>query len=134
MACIAVLLLSDNQMKKYFIFAMALALSACATKKQDMYQWGGYDGLLYEAYKDPNKVEEFRIKLENQIAASESAKQKVAPGLYAEVGTIYLQSGAKESAVKYYKLERDTWPESKALMTSMIENIERRPTKEEIKK
>src|SRR5450830_669859 len=92
MACIAVLLLSDNQMKKYFIFAMALALSACATK------------------------------------------QKVAPGLYAEVGTIYLQSGAKESAVKYYKLERDTWPESKALMTSMIENIERRPTKEEIKK
>src|SRR5450830_1897445 len=125
MACIAVLLLSDNQMKKYFIFAMALALSACATKKQDMYQWGGYDGLLYEAYKDPNKVEEFRIKLENQ---------KVAPGLYAEVGTIYLQSGAKESAVKYYKLERDTWPESKALMTSMIENIERRPTKEEIKK
>jgi len=120
-------------MKKYIIFAMALALSACATKKQDMYQWGSYDGLLYDAYKDPSKVEDLRVKLEAQITASESAKQKVAPGLYAELGTIYLQSGAKEKALAYYKLERNTWPESQILMTSMIENIERRPTKEEVK-
>ena len=56
----------------------------------------------------------------------EGSGQKVAPGLYAELGTLYLQLGSAEKAIAMYKKERDAWPESKGLMTAMIQNLERR--------
>ncbi|UUZ72198.1 DUF4810 domain-containing protein [Polaromonas sp. P1(28)-8] len=91
-----------------------------------MYQWGGYDQALYSGYKDPTKMESMRVKLEAHIAAMEQSKQKVAPGLYAELGTLYLQAGSPDKAVGLYAQERDAWPEGRSLMTAMIQNIERR--------
>jgi len=55
----------------------------------------------------------------------EAGRQKVAPGLYAELGTLYLQAGESAKAKSYYTKERDAWPESRGLMTAMIENIDR---------
>lgn len=43
----------------------------------------------------------------------------------AELGTVYLQSGNRPQAIRYYELERNTWPESTLLMTAMIQNLER---------
>jgi hypothetical protein len=106
------------------LIAVVLALTGCAT--QQRYQWGGYDELLYQGYKDPNKMEAMRAALETHIAAMEKANQKVAPGLYAELGTLYLQKGDSAKALALYAKERDMWPESKGLMTAMITNIERR--------
>ena len=101
-----------------------IPLSGCVAP--GLYQWGGYESDLYGAYKDPTKVEAMRLNLETQIGLRESGGQKVAPGLYAELGTLYLQLGSSEKAIAMYKKERDAWPESKGLMTSMIQNLERR--------
>lgn len=102
----------------------AVALSGCVA--QPMYQWGGYEPMLYAGYKDPNKMEEMRLGLERHIAAMDKSGQKIAPGLLAELGTLYLQSGSSDKAISMYKRERDTWPESKGLMDAMIKNLERR--------
>lgn len=91
-----------------------------------LYQWGGYERDLYGAYKDPAKMEALRLNLETQTNLMEGSGQKVAPGLYAELGTLYLQSGSSDKAIAMYKKEREAWPESKGLMTTMIENLERR--------
>lgn len=111
-------------MKTFIAVVTVLALSGCAANQQ--YAWGPYQQGLYNAYKDPSKVEELRVKLESHIAASEAAKQKIPPGLYAELGTMYLQAGDSSQAKKLYAKERDTWPESQGLMTAMIQNIDRR--------
>lgn len=100
------------------------SLGGCASNS--LYQWGGYERALYSGYKDPTKMEELRVKLETLIADTEKTKQKVAPGLYAELGTLYLQSGSIDKAIGMYSKERDAWPESKQLMTAMIQNLERR--------
>lgn len=100
-----------------------LLFTGCASN--GLYQWGGYEDQLYAAYKDPTKVESLRIKLEANIQASQSSGKKVAPGLYAELGTIYLQSGNRPQAISFYELERTNWPESAVLMTAMIQNLER---------
>lgn len=71
-------------------------------------------------------METLRVQLEKHIAIVEASKQKVAPGLYAELGTLYLQAGAPEKAISLYSQERAAWPESKGLMTAMIQNLERR--------
>jgi hypothetical protein len=110
--------------RTYLILAATLALSACAPPT--IYQWGGYEQGLYASYKDPVQVESLRVKLETHIAQMEQSRQKVAPGLYAELGTLYLQAGGADKALAMYAKERDTWPESRGLMTAMIQNIERR--------
>ena len=106
------------------ILLIVVALTGCTAPS--LYQWGGYDQALYAGYKDPAKMEEMRLKLEGHIAEMEKSKQKVAPGLYAELGTLYLQEGSTNKAIGLYSQERNTWPESKGLMTAVIQNLERR--------
>ncbi|MDW5441127.1 DUF4810 domain-containing protein [Polaromonas sp. SM01] len=111
-------------MRALSLLPIALALSGCVTPT--LYQWGGYDQALYAGYKDPTKMEAMRLKLEAHMTEMEKSKQKMAPGLYAELGTLYLQAGSADKAAALYTKERDAWPESSGLMTAMIQNIERR--------
>ena len=103
--------------------ALAL-LTGCAAP--GLYQWGGYDQSLYAGYKDVTKMEALRIKLEAHVGEVEKSNAKVAPGLYAELGTLYLKAGATQKAIDFYTKERNAWPESRVLMTSLIQNLERR--------
>ena len=115
-------------MKNHYFLAPVLAalrlLGGCAAP--GLYNWGGYDQALYAGYKDVTKMEALRINLEAHVGAMEKSNQKVAPGLYAELGTLYLQMGSSDRAISYYTKERAAWPESRTLMTAMIQNIERR--------
>jgi hypothetical protein len=103
--------------------ACLLVLSGCASQR--LYNWGGYDDALYASYKDPGRTEAMKLQLEKHIALMEGSKQRVAPGLYAELGTLYLQTGSRAEAVTYYRKERDAWPESVQLMDTLIANVER---------
>lgn len=103
--------------------ALAL-LTGCAAP--GLYQWGGYDQSLYAGYKDVTKMEALRIKLEAHVSEMEKSNARVAPGLYAELGTLYLKAGATQKAIDFYTKERNAWPESRVLMTSLIQNLERR--------
>lgn len=109
----------------FLIALLVISLSGCATNS-GLYEWGGYENDLYAAYKDTTQLEKLRINLEAHTMLLEKNGQKVAPGLYAELGTLYLQSGAPTKAIIMYKKERDMWPESKGLMSAMIQNLERR--------
>ncbi len=109
--------------KVTFAAAASLALAGCAT--HGLYQWGGYEDSLYAAYKDATRAEALRLKLEAHIQSMEQAGQKVAPGLYAEVGTLYLQAGQRQRAIGWYHRERQAWPESQQFMAAMIQNLER---------
>lgn len=100
--------------------AAALLLGGCAA--QPMYQWGNYDSMLYKSYKEPEKTAELQQKLEAHVTQLELAHTKVAPGLYAELGTLYLQRGDNAKATYYYGKERDAWPESRPLMETLIKN------------
>jgi len=111
-------------MVKFLLILLTVGVLGGCTPS--LYQWGKYDQSLYAGYKDPTKMEALRIELETHIAGMEKSGQKVAPGLYAELGTLYLQTGSPDKAIAQYSRERDTWPESKGLMTAMIQNLERR--------
>jgi hypothetical protein len=113
-------------MKIVLMAMLAVTLSGCATK--GMYDWGGYDMALYKSYKEADKTPELIKTLEETIAETQENGHKVAPGLYAELGTLYLQAGSSEKAIAMYTRERDAWPESKGLMTVLITNLERRTT------
>lgn len=111
-------------MRLIVIGLAVLALGGCVA--QPIYQWGGYESKLYAGYKDQTKMEELKTGLETHIAAMDTSRQKVAPGLFAELGTLYLQSGDSDKARALYTRERDAWPESASLMNAMIQNLDRR--------
>ncbi len=113
-------------MKKIICISFALgSLTGCASPS--LYQWGSYEQMLYQSYKDSTKTEALRKGLETQIGSLEQSGLRVAPGLYAELGTLFLQSGDKRKAIELYKKERQTWPESNGLMSAMIKSLEQKP-------
>ena len=115
---------SYRSMAMLAVAVAMLTLSGCA--QRGMYQWGGYDAMLYNSYKNPEKSADLRLGLEKHIGKMELAQQKVAPGLYAELGTLYLQAGDAEKAVEMYTKERDAWPESRGLMDALITNVSKK--------
>lgn len=117
--------MKSHHMKIFAIALCGLFLTGCANRGS-MYQWGGYDAMLYQSYKNPEKAVEFRQGLELHVAKMEQSQQKIAPGLYAELGTLYLQAGDSTKAVAMYTKERDAWPESRGLMDALINNVAKR--------
>ena len=84
------------------IVTCVAGITACAPPK--MYNWGNYEQGLYNSYKDPNQTEALRLSLEEQVVTVEASGQKMPPGIYAELGTLYLQA---------------------TLMTALIANMDR---------
>jgi hypothetical protein len=114
-------------MSRLLILTLAsIALTGCAVKQPLLYSWGNYDQMLYESYKDPTRANALRVELETRISGSEQQRQKIPPGLYAELGTIYLQGGDSNKAIDLYKKESAAWPESRGIMNAMIRSLEGR--------
>jgi hypothetical protein len=107
-------------MRSLYTVMLALALSGCASK--GLYEWGGYDAVLYNSYKDPSTVAANMLRLQTHIQQLEQNRLKVPPGLYADLGMLQLQAGDKEHAQANFLKERDLWPESASLMNALINN------------
>lgn len=105
-------------MKRLVLIGFALALVGCTPKTK--YAWHDYDNNLYQFYKNPANLDEFIEHLQEVIEEGES-EGKVPPGIYAEYGFALYEKGKFDEAAKYFKLENDKWPESRTLMTKMIQ-------------
>jgi hypothetical protein len=114
--------------KSMLVAAALLMLSGCA--QQGLYDWGNYSGLMYQNYKKPESVAANLVVLQAHVTTLEGRKVRVAPGLYADLGTLYLQAGDRDRAVENYRKERAAWPESVGLMDAMIKNLASKPVEE----
>ena len=45
------------------------------------------------------------------------------PGVYAELGFNYADKGNNVEAIKYFELEKNTYPESAKFMDSLIKSV-----------
>lgn len=112
-------------MSKRILTAFVLILLyGCAN--QSMYSWGPYEETLFAFYHEPAVKEETLKNYLVFIDKGGNPRRPLAPGLYAEAGTFLLDIGDVEGAIRYYELERNTWPESKPMMSVMIENLKER--------
>lgn len=100
--------------------SVLLCLSGCSSS---LYYWGNYHHASSEyASQDITETEYIEILSEIESDAMSSGK-KIPPGFYAELGTLYLKTGNKLSAVSYYQKERDSWPESRTFMDKLISGL-----------
>lgn len=98
-----------------------ICLSACSTTR---YTWNHYDDKLYQHYKNPAENEKFIEGLKVTIEDGEKTGT-VPPGIYAEYGYTFYETGNYSEAAEYFQKEYDKWPESRVFMSKMINNAKK---------
>jgi hypothetical protein len=103
------------------ILLVPVLLASCAPQR--MYYWGDYSTTLYRSRKDPCEENLLKHKqaLENIIQKSEEQNLRVPPGVYAELGYVYFRQNATDTAVKYFLMEEQTYPESGIFMERLVQ-------------
>ena len=108
------------------IMLLTILATGCATKKSSMYNYGDYSESFYAMKKETNADTsmEWKSTLEEIIADSKSDKLRVPPGVFANLGYIYLQANNTEKAVFFFKEEKTAYPESGRFMDNLIKKVE----------
>ena len=106
--------------------ALVLAVLAAGCGPGPLYQWGRYEGLVYEMYAHPGKAEpaEQIEALSADITRAEAAGRAVPPGVHAHLGYMYLQQGNAMAARAQFETEKRLFPESAVFMDRLLAGME----------
>lgn len=115
--------------RKFLLYTGLLAcifFAGCAPQK--MYYFGDYSQTLYAHEKNQNEESllEHKQELESIITESKAKNLPVPPGIYAELGYIYLKANKSQEAIKLFQSESQLYPESKHLMNRLIQSASSR--------
>lgn len=105
------------------LVGLVLLASAGCAQNQGLYYWGSYEDDLIFLYKHPGTEREFAEKLKTILDESRNEGIPPPPGIAAEYGFLNYQAGNKNAAIDYFDIERQSWPESAELMTTLIARI-----------
>jgi len=105
--------------------ALCSVLSACAPTSR--FEWGGYEQALYAYTQNPENRGVYKTSLEQAIERGKR-RDAVAPGMYAELGYLYLEEGEADLAVQNFQQERALFPESAVFMDRVIQQLGKTPT------
>jgi hypothetical protein len=98
-------------------------MSGCAAQKP-MYYYGDYSQSLYALKKEPTdetKKQHIEVLQNIMTVTKEDGYVRVPPGIYAEYGYMMHITGKTTEAIKYFALEKQTYPESGLLMDRLIQ-------------
>ena len=96
------------------LFAILLAGCGNAGGPRSLYYWNGtYSSSLYGYLNEDGDATEQISRLENLVQTSTQRGYKVAPGLYAHLGLLYLNNGNLGAANANFDKEVQNFPESK---------------------
>lgn len=118
--------MSMNNIKKAIgVLIVTILFAGCGPQpKPPIYHWGSYtksSSDFFHGEGEPGALQKHKDVLEEIINTSESNNQRVAPGLYAELGQLYYQLGQKEKAIGYLEKEKTTYPESSKFIDRILE-------------
>ena len=95
--------------------ALALVLAGCsnASGPRSLYYWdGSYSSSLYSYLNEEGDTNEQISRLENLVQISTQKGYKIAPGVYAHLGLLYLNNGNLGAANANFDKEAQNFPES----------------------
>lgn len=107
---------------------VAFMTTGCAQQNvKSLYNYGNYNKSYYNFKK--NKGEESALELQKVIEETikntkEGASGRVPPGMYANLGYIYLKNGKASEAIDNFTKEKTTYPESTHFMDRMIKKVQ----------
>ncbi|QOP40278.1 DUF4810 domain-containing protein [Sulfurimonas marina] len=105
---------------------ITLAMSGCSTHTP-LYNYGEYSENYYSLKKEATQETalEYQKSLEYCIEnAKESRSGRVPPGIYANLGYLYLKAGQNKKAIENFTKEKTIYPEATFFMDKMINKVE----------
>ena len=118
------------------LFALLLAGCNPPDTPRSLYYWDGtYNNALYTYLNEGGDVNEQISHLENLVQTSIQKGYKVAPGLYAHLGLLYLNNGNLGVANANFDKEVENFPESREFINFIkgSRNLVQTPKVEEAK-
>jgi len=104
--------------------ALASLLAGCQTPPGPLYDWGPYQPALYEQFKGTGNGPEAQIgQLEAHLAVAASRGHAVPPGYRAQLGYLHLMAGHNDQAARYWRDEKQAFPESRVFMDFLLDNL-----------
>lgn len=104
---------------------MALLISGCSGKKP-MYEYSNYSQSYYKLKQtgDAESTSNWKTSLEESIEKSNALAIRVPPGIYANLGYLYLKVNDIQKAISFFKAEKALYPESGVFMDNLIKKAE----------
>jgi hypothetical protein len=104
---------------------MALLISGCSGKKP-MYEYSNYSESYYQLKQtgDAESTARWKTSLEDSIEKSNVLAIRVPPGIYANLGYLYLKVNDTQKAISFFKMEKALYPESGVFMDNLIKKAE----------
>lgn len=109
------------------LIILSFIISGCSNQPKPLYTYGNYSESYYASKKDVSADTALELQKSIEFAienAGESRSGRVAPGMYANLGYIYLKGGKTDKAIESFKKEKSIYPESAHFMDRMIKKIE----------
>jgi len=109
------------------IATTSLFMSGCSSQPKPLYTYGDYSESYYQSKKElsADSALELQKAIEYSIEnTADSRSRRVAPGMYANLGYIYLKGGKTDKAIESFNKEKLIYPESAHFMDRMIKKIE----------
>lgn len=101
------------QLNRIAIGAAVLLLAGCATNvPQKMYTWGDYQESVYHYYTNETSPQEQIAALQKLVEQSRASNKPVPPGVHAQLGMLYSNTGNAELAMAEFNTEKTQYPES----------------------
>lgn len=93
--------------------AAVLLLAGCATQApQKLYTWDGYQESVYHYYTNETSPQEQIATLQKLMEISRASNKPVPPGVHAQLGMLYSNTGNAAQAMTEFNAEKNQYPES----------------------
>lgn len=107
--------------------ALMLGISGCSNQPKPLYNYEDYSDKYYASKINVGEASNLELQKSMEQAiehADNSRSGRVAPGMYANLGYLYLKRGKAKEAIASFKQEKGLYPESAHFMDRMIAKIE----------
>jgi hypothetical protein len=115
-----------------YVLAILLCVNILGCETKGLYDWEGYGRGESHSLKmvkleiDARSAVETLNIIRRHVNRLEETGAVVPPGVYAELGTLYLDENNLDEALHFYRKEGTAWPESLPLMEKLISGLARR--------
>lgn len=114
-----------NKARVVVISMLMLLVSACGTPSKNLFYWGDYQNIVYQGWEETSTIDEQTQKLQETVQMASNKSERVAPGIHAHLGMLYLKSGQRDKAIESLKQEKLLYPESSKYMDYLIGQVKK---------